>query len=322
MSAPASSGRRILVIWNPNAGSKAGVPTNLGGESDIRGAIARTGLNAELFESDSAETARDRVRAAIDRGDESFDVIAAAGGDGTAYSIARELMARTPAPGADPAAGGPALGVLPLGSAMNLARALHVPLDIDQAAGILAEGPIKAIDVGLVRGRPFFEIVSIGLAAEALERAQAIDRRRHWGAILEFARLASRYRRTRVRVTLDDRLLRSRALGLAVANGPMTGMHLALAPDARLDDGVLDVVLYEGVGPSGLVAHMLRALVGRPDSTFRTDRGASVRIETRRRMAVYADGLDVGFTPVELSIRPGALRVVAGSVDRDHGATG
>jgi diacylglycerol kinase (ATP) len=319
--------RRVLVIWNPNAGTKAGLPTNLAGEPELRAALDAAGIEAELFRSTTSDAARDRVAAALTEG---WDVIAAAGGDGTAHAIARQLLGAT---GGALAAGGPArrssggggrdepepaagrdrpaLGLLPLGSAMNLARAVAIPRDLGQAAAILASGPVRAIDVGIIGDGLFFEIVSIGLGAEALERAQSIDRRRHWGAILEFARLASRYRRTRLTLRLDDRVLHSRALGLAIANGPATGMNLALAPDARIDDGRLDVIVHEGVSPSGLVAHMLHALVARPRGTFRTERATRVRVETRRPLAIYADGTDAGMTPVELGVWPDALAIVA-----------
>jgi diacylglycerol kinase (ATP) len=126
-------------------------------------------------------------------------------------------------------------------------------------------------------------------------------------------RVAARYRRTRVALRLDDRVLRSRALGLAVANGQETGMNLTLAPEASIDDGRLDVIIYEGVGASGLIAHLLHSLVTRPKGTFRTERATRIRIESRRPLAVYADGSDAGMTPVDLAIRPGALRIVGGT---------
>ena len=298
--------RRVLVIWNPNAGRKAGIPTNLAGEPEIRAALDRTGLTWELFASDSTAAAQHRVARALE---EPWDAIAAAGGDGTAYAIATQLLGDRPHP--------PALGLLPIGSAMNLARSLDIPLDVDAAARILADGKVRRIDVGWVRGRPFFEIVAIGLGAEALERARAIDQRRHWGAILEFVRVAARYRRTRIELRVDEeQLVPTRGLGLAVANAPTTGMHVALAPDARIDDGQLDVVLHEGVGPWGLVGHLLRAIVSRPRGTFRSWRGRRVTITTRRPLAAYADGEDIGTTPIEVRIEPAALPVIGPS---NHG---
>lgn len=289
--------RRTLVIWNPQAGHKAGLPTNASDGHALRAALAEQGLAAEVFESPSAAAAVARATRAADDG---VDVVAAAGGDGTAYAIAGTLLGRDTA-----------LGLLPTGSAMNLARALGIPRELGPAAAILRDGPISTIDVGAIRDRPFFEIVSIGLSAEALGRAQAVDRRRHWGAILEVVRLALRHRRTRMELELDEGSLRTRAPAVAVANAPYTGLGLTLAPAARLDDGLLDVVVFEGVSPLGLLGHMVRVAGGRrPPSRFRYLRTARVSITSRRPLAVRADALDAGLTPVEITIRPAVLHVV------------
>jgi YegS/Rv2252/BmrU family lipid kinase len=288
----------MLVIWNPRAGSKAGLPTNLAGGDELRRALEAAHLDAELYESPSADAAVARATAAADAG---VDVVVAAGGDGTAHAIARCLLGRQTA-----------LGLLPMGSAMNLARALGIPRELDKAAAVLRDGVVRAIDVGVVRDRTFFEIVSVGLTAEAFEQAQAIDREHRWRAVLELLRIAARFRRTRVELELDDGPVRTRALALAIANGPHTGFGLTLAPDALIDDGRLDIVLFEGDSPWGLIGHMLRVVGGRESaSRIRHLRSSGVRVVTRRPLAVRADATDAGLTPVEVSIRAGALRVVA-----------
>jgi YegS/Rv2252/BmrU family lipid kinase len=295
----AGASRRILVVWNPKAGSKAGLPTNLAGESDVRAAMERHGLGDELYRSESTEDTRERIDAAIR---DDYDVIVAAGGDGTAYGIADAILGRER----------PVLGLLPLGSAMNLARAVGIPRDLDQAAAIIEAGHVRAIDVGVIGGKPFHEIVSIGLSAEAFDHAQEVDRKHRWRAILEFIRLAARYRRTRVELELDGRVIRRRARALAIANGPDTGMGVRLAPDATVDDGRLDVIVYEGLSPSGLVLTLFRGLAGGDRaSTFHVAHAAHVRVATHRPLAVRADARDAGRTPVELSIRPRALRILA-----------
>jgi diacylglycerol kinase (ATP) len=297
----AGTGRRMLVIWNPNAGSKAGLPTNSVGQDELRRVLEEANLDAELFESPSAEAAAERATAAADSG---IDVVVAAGGDGTAHTIARCLLGRETA-----------LGLLPMGSAMNLARALGIPRELEGAATVLREGQVRSIDVGVVRDRTFFEIVSIGLTAEAFEQAQALDRQHRWRAILDLIRITARFRRTRVELELDDGRLRTRALALAIANGPHTGYGLTLAPDALIDDGRLDVVIFEGDSPFGLIRHMARVAGGRePLTPVRHLRSSRVRITTRRSLAVRADSRDAGLTPVEVTLRAAALHVVAPDV--------
>jgi diacylglycerol kinase (ATP) len=293
------SPRRILVIWNPSAGTKAGLPTNRSDGDDLRTALDGLGreVEVELYESPSAEATVERAHRAVEDG---VDVVAAAGGDGTAYSIARCLLGTETA-----------LGLLPMGSAMNLVRALEIPRELPAAAAVLRDGVARRVDVGLVRDRPFFEIVSVGLSADAFEHAQAIDRRHDWGAVLDLLRLVIGYRRSRIELELDDETLRTRAVAVAIANLPYTGMGVTLAPDARIDDGRLDVVVFEGLSPIGLIGHMLRVAGGRePASRFRHLRTTRAVVRSRHPLPVRADAADADETPVEVRIRPGDLRVV------------
>lgn len=287
---------RPIVIWNPTAGG--------GTDDDVderRATLERTladhGIQAELHQSESEADTDRRVDDAVQEGRRP---IIAAGGDGTVRSIAFKLLG-TDVP----------LGILPLGTAMNVANSLGIPLDLDGAAAVLATGAERSIDVGEVRGRPFLEIASIGLGAEVLRKATHVGEGRLHAAV-ELLRTTLRSRRTRVRLQLDGREVRSRALMVAVANGMYTGRAIGLAPKARLDDGKFDVLLYEGFGAASLAAHLFRVLLGRPhDERIRHYRAASVRISSRRPLPVRVDSHDLGTTPVELVSRRGALRVIA-----------
>jgi diacylglycerol kinase (ATP) len=290
--------RRVLVVWNPEAGSKAGLPTNGTSEAELRRVLADHGLGDDLFLSQSPAAAAFRVDQAVRDG---VDVVVAAGGDGTARSVALRLLGKQTA-----------LGLLPLGSAMNLARSLGIPRELDKAANVIATGEVRAIDIGEIAGRPFIEQVSVGLSAEAFAKAHAVDKRR-FGAVLGLLRLVRKNRRTRIELELDGEVRRSRALALSIANTPYTGLGIELAPDARLDDGLLDVVVFESLSPLGLARYMAATIGGRgePPERFRTYRAKRVRIDTRRPLPVRFDAEDGGRTPVEIRVLASALRVVA-----------
>lgn len=294
----AGAARSMLVIWNPGAG---------GGETDGESAVERRAtieaalksnrLDAELYQSTSETDTERRLDAALEEG---VSTIVAAGGDGTVRSIAFRLLDRDVA-----------LGILPLGTAMNVARSLDIPLDLEAAVEVLATGEARRIDVGEARGRPFLEVASIGLGAEVLAGATDAKEGRLRRAFDSLGR-AIRYPRTRVRLQLDGREVRGRAPSIAVANGRFTGRGLELVPGASLDDGRFDIYLYEGFGPLQLAAHLARVLVGRPhDPRIRRYRASTVRISTHRPLPVRLDSQDVGTTPVELVTRPGALTVIA-----------
>lgn len=293
--------RRVRVIYNPTSGSKAGVPTNRTAPEMVREAMARHGLGDELVITPTAEAASAAVREAVAAG---YDIVAAAGGDGTAGTVACELLGtRT------------ALGVLPLGSVMNIARMLEIPRDLDGAAAIIAGGVTRTIDVGEAKDQLFFEAGSVGMNAAIFREAQRVDRGDP-RAVLTAVWVALRYRPARMFIRLDDRTVRTRALMVTVANGPYTGIGFTVAPGARLDDGKFDVRVFRRFSRWELLRHLASIAFGRRRYTpqIATYRSARVRIEGVRPLPCRADAHDLGATPVTFQVRPAALLVVAPSV--------
>jgi diacylglycerol kinase (ATP) len=290
--------RRIRVIWNPNAGSKAGLPTNRAGEEQLRDLMARYGLGDELIVSGSEADAIAASRDAVANG---YDVVVAAGGDGTVGTVAFQLIrAET------------ALGVLPLGSAMNVARSLGIPRELEAAAAILADGNVRAIDVGMANRQLFLEVGSVGLNAAIFGEAHRFDKGEYSSFFGLLATLI-RFQPARMRVALEGRSISTRALMIAVANAPYTGVGFTFAPDARLDDGLLDVRIYDHFSKWELIRHLASIAAGRRaySPKVRTYRSRSVRVEARHPRPVRVDARNLGTTPVEFSLMPGVLKVVA-----------
>jgi diacylglycerol kinase (ATP) len=289
--------RRVRVIWNASAGSKGGVSTNSASEEEIRALMARTGIGDELHRSESEEDARDLAREAAGR---DYDLVVAAGGDGTIGTVATELLDRRTA-----------LGIFPLGSVMNVARSLGLPRELDAAADALRTGEVRAIDVGEARGRVFYEAGSVGMNAALFKEAQRFDDG-DWVSILRTVWVGVRYRPARMAIHLDDRIVRTRALMVTVANGPYTGIALTVAPDARLEDGRFDVVVYRRFSKWQLLRHFASIAFGRRRYTPELEvyRSARVRVESRHPLPCRADSHDLGTTPVEFVVRPRALHVV------------
>jgi YegS/Rv2252/BmrU family lipid kinase len=283
-----------LVIWNPGAGGTDDVEAT---RASIRGALAAHGVDAELFESPSEDATARRIDEALADG---VDRIVAAGGDGTVRSIAFRLLGTNAA-----------LGILPLGTAMNVARTLDIPLDLDGAAAILASGSVRSIDVGLVGEQPFLEVATIGLAADMQADATRVKEGRLRSAVDLLVR-AIRHRRTRIWLQLDDRPeIRHRAISVAIANGRFSGRGMEVAPDAHIDDGRLDIVCFLGFGPLEVLKELVRVTFGvGSGATTASYRAARIGIRSHHPLPVRADSNDIGTTPVEIGTRPGALRVV------------
>ncbi len=296
---PSADARRIRVVWNPTAGRKGGVRTNYSSRTMLLGLLHRHGLGDELIEPGSESEAAEAVTDAVRRG---YDVVVAAGGDGTIGLVGRQLIGtRT------------ALGILPLGSVMNIPRMLGMTRDLEEAARILADGHVRSIDVGQVGDRIFYEAGSVGMHAAATRELPLVDRG-DYGAIVRSIVAAFRYRPSEMRIELDgDRTITAKAVVVAVANGPFMGPGIAVAPEALLDDGLFDVRVFLHYTKRELLRYVSSIVRGRRPQERRslTERAGWVRVTSGRPLAARADAVDLGTTPVVFEIRPGVLTVVA-----------
>ena len=302
ISAPAMprSDRRMLVVWN----ASAGLASNLrgGNVDDLRETLEDHGIQADIAQPADEDEAHEVVRRAVADG---VDVVVAAGGDGTVHLVAEELLGTETA-----------LGILPLGRVMNVARALGIERDLDAAAEILVTGQIRAIDTGEATGAdervvPFFEAGSVGLNAAIFREVTRADEGDPV-SILRTIWVALRYRPARMTVELDGDSISSRALMVAVSNGPYLGLGMTVAPTARLDDGRFDVRVFRHFSKLDLLRHLASIAFGRRQYAphVSTYRSAVVRITSVHPLPARADGVDLGTTPVSYRTRPGALRVV------------
>ena len=294
---PARS-RSALVIVNPTSGKTAFHPQRPTTD-EIAALLDASGLAYELAVPASIEETVAAVRAAVARG---VDLIVAGGGDGTVALVANQLL------GSDTA-----LGILPLGSAMNVARALGVPLDVAAAVRLLVEGTPQPIDVGEVNGVHFLESAQIGVPAElfgAAAEAEEHDLR----AVLRSLARARRARPVPLRLTIDGRPIATRGMMLAVANAPYTGLIYALSPEERLDDGLLTLLVYRHFSLGELLRYYAAVAFARDHPHPRVTRwpGRHFTITSDDPLRVRADDADAGTTPAEVRVLPRALRVVCG----------
>jgi YegS/Rv2252/BmrU family lipid kinase len=273
--------------------------------------LKRHGIAADIAEPTDEAEARAAVRRAVADG---IDIVVAAGGDGTVHLVAEELL------GTDTA-----LGVLPLGRVMNIARSLGIERDLDVAADVLVSGEIRTIDTAeavAADGRvvPFLEAGSVGLNAAIFREVARVDDGDP-GSVLGTIRSAISYRPTRMTIELDGGRIRTRALMVAASIGPYLGLGMTVAPDARLDDGRFDVRVFRGFSKLQLLRHLASIAFGRTRRTPKvsTYRSASVRIIGMQPLPARADGVDLGHTPVAYRIRPRSLLVVVPRVGQPAG---
>ncbi len=292
--------RPVPVIWNATAGRKKRGPVAPPGPEQLKEALAAVGVIARIIPTHSEEDAHRAVADAITGGD---TLIVGAGGDGTIGAIGKQLL------GTDVT-----LGLLPLGSVMNIARMLSVPRELDQAAAVIAARREATIDVGEANGEIFFEAASVGINAAVLRHAQQVENG-DWGAPFRGVREGLRYNPVRMELRLDDdRRVATRALMVTISNAPYTGVGMTVAPDARLNDGKFDVRIFRHFSKWELVRHFMAIAFGRrrysPHVT--THRSANVTVVGRRPLPCRADSHDLGTTPLVCRVRPASLKVIVG----------
>ena len=230
------------------------------------------------------------------------DMVVVGGGDGTVHRVAAALID----------AGRP-FGLLPMGTANDLARTLALPVDPAAAAAVIVAGTTTRVDVGMLNGSPFLNVVSIGLSVQ-VAKYHSGERKRRLRLLSYPVSWLDAWRESRpfsAWLTCDGDTLRVRCLQVTVGNGRHYGGGLTVAPDARIDDGRLDVYYVKPV-PAWRMARLLPALFSgnfRARGEVGSFSGRQVRIATRRPLPINADGELIGETPAEIEVRPGALEV-------------
>jgi diacylglycerol kinase (ATP) len=307
---------RIKVIVNPTAGKKGGITTNAAGPDDVVRALEAAGIQADVFATRGPE---DGTVLAMEAHDEGYEMVVSCGGDGTTDDVSAGLI------GTDMV-----MGIIPLGSANNVARMLHIPFDIEGAVRLLREGEVRCVDVGRVggpNGHVFLETAGIGMDAELFPLLNQLDRGAYM-TLFEVLRTFSRARPRRMTLWLDGRRLRVRALMVLVATGPYWGYSIPLAPDAQVNDHRLDVIIFENFSKWEFVRHILTVFFGRGKAIdpqtgqtvnrrvyhpkLRYYRARRVVIAARRPLPVHGDARPVAHTPVVIEVDPRALNVVVG----------
>jgi diacylglycerol kinase (ATP) len=301
--APVGARRRALLVINTKSGPNDDSILRV---REVVEELAKNGVDAEVRVKLRKKQARKLAKRAAKDG---YSLVVAAGGDGTVGAVARGLLGRPVA-----------LGIVPLGTYNNLAASLGVPLDVPAACALIGAGATRAIDVATVRRhgkkkpRPFFEMLSVGISAELMPAGQAAKDGDWAGAAAEIAGVATTSP-SRVTLRLDgvDPPREAEALLLQICCSPRAGSAMVVAPDARMDDGLLDVLLFRDTSLAGLAALLAAAQLGAsPADAAETLRAARVEVTAEPPLPVAADAKVIGTTPIEVELLPGALLAIVG----------
>ena len=293
-----TQGRRLQVVVNPSAGGGRAATLLPQVETALRAA----GHDVTVTPTRSLEHADELVRQAV--ADER--VVVAMGGDGLVGRVAGTV-----------AGTGGVLGVVPGGRGNDFCRAVGVPCEVLPAVDVVSTGEERAVDLGVVSSAdgdvPFLGIASVGFDSEVQERV--LRTRLPLGSqVYTYGALATvaTWKHARFDVEVDGAPMTVRGWSVAVSNSGRYGGGMRLAPDASVEDGLLDVVSTSATSRLRFLRALPKVFAGthvhEPSVDVRP--ATVVRLAADRPFRVFADGDPVGSLPATVSVRPGALRVL------------
>ncbi|HEY4025729.1 MAG TPA: diacylglycerol kinase family protein [Candidatus Dormibacteraeota bacterium] len=302
-----------LIVVNPaSAGGRTGR-----GWPGVAARLRASGLDFDVAPTSRAGEAVELSRRAVREG---RALVVAVGGDGTINEVANGFFED-----GEPAAAGTRLGVLPMGTGGDLRRTLGFPLAVEEAAAVLRARRGRRIDAGRVTCalpgggttvRHFLNIADAGIGGDVVDR---VNRGRtlvngEITFLLASVRTLLTWRNRPMRIVIDGRVRELVAQQVVVANCQYFGGGMRVAPGARPDDGLLDVVIAGDLGVWENVRGLRRIRsgthLGPADPKLSHALAERVEVSSPDAVRVDADGEQPGLLPAVFEVQPGALEVV------------
>lgn len=300
--------KHAKVIVNPVAGAHSTHRKWPG----IKSLLKHNGLS---FDYQFTEGRGHGIELARTAAEEGYDYLVAVGGDGTIHEVANGIMQSEKARDTP-------LGIVCTGTGSDLARSVGIPRDPARACSSLTSLRRLIIDIGLVRylkkgqvcQRYFVNSAGIGFDATVVASTERLPK--YFGGTIPYLtgllRSLLSYRNKIVTLKIGEIQEKVRVLSVVVANGGYFGGGMRIAPEAKLDDDLLDVIIVGDFGKLELLSVFSRVYKGTHLTLpkVRLEKGTEVRIESPQKFLLHADGELLGEGPVFFSILPRALSLV------------
>ena len=280
--------------------------------SFINKLLKRVGLSFDFQYTEGVGHAIELARAAASDG---YRYLVAVGGDGTVNEVANGILYSTSAARA-------VLGVIGTGTGSDFIRSVGISRDYSIACSALTRFRRLSIDVGVVEyqskgqtlQRFFVNAAGVGFDAAVVKETERLPK--YFGGTIPYlaglVRTLFSYKNKSVILDIEDELERGRILNVVVANGGYVGGGMHIAPQAELNDSLLDVVIVGDVGKFELLKALPMVYKGthlnHPKVSLR--KATHITIESPEQMLVYADGELLGESPASFWVMPAALSIV------------
>ncbi|MFQ5675491.1 MAG: diacylglycerol/lipid kinase family protein [bacterium] len=288
---------KITVIANPISGGQRNRQDRLDYVFDY---FSRNGYQCTLKETSRRGEARNFALQAVEEKD---DLVIVIGGDGTINEITTALVGSEVA-----------MGLIPAGSGNGLARTLGIPFNLERACHLIATGEEVKIDAGKANNRIFALVAGVGFDAKVGKRFDEHHKRGAAGYFYLGAKEFLFYTPDPIKISFDDKSFEISPFVVAVANGKQYGNNAIIAPDAILNDGLLDITIVHQTSNFQLLRALPKLFGGKlaryPHAEFYQTK--FVRIERNTPGLLNIDGEPVLEEPViEVSILPQSLKIIS-----------
>jgi len=289
--------KRILFIVNPASG-----PQNEA--ADVFAALVSAHIDSTVFDYEIVTTqyalhATELSKKAVEQ---NVDIVVAVGGDGTVNEVASSLIGSHTA-----------LGIIPAGSGNGLAHHLKIPFNLPESLTMINTGRMLLMDTVNVNDVPFLSIAGIGFDALVADKFAGNSTRGLMSYINIVSAEYNSYKPLDYEITIDGNRDTYKALFISFANSDQFGYNTSIAPEARVDDGLMDVCIVSKIPLYSIpfVAPML--LVRQVHRTPFVDiiKASEVVVHTDEELIVNIDGEPVTMKgPLKFSLIPHSLKVV------------
>lgn len=239
------------------------------------------------------------------------DVVVAIGGDGTVNEIARQLINTDCA-----------LGIVPCGSGNGLGRHLQVPMDAEGALKVINNGKTILADHGTINGHPFFCTCGMGFDAYVSERFAVAGKRGMWTYLEQMVQIARNYRSEQYSFEIDGEKLDMKAFVVACGNASQYGNNVFIAPEASIQDGLLDMIVMEPfkkINAAQVMFQMMNQTITQRDDVHRFV-CKNVVVHRQSPGFVHCDGEPLmESADVDICIHPHTIRMICGEKELYNG---
>lgn len=296
------------VIVNPAAGANS----TRREWPNINNLLKKNGLS---FDFQFTEGKGHGIELAKEAASNGYRYLIAVGGDGTVHEVVNGILQTSNAGCTD-------LGIISTGTGKDLSRSIGISRDYTRAVNFLTGPKRLVVDVGVVQYRSngqaqqryFVNSAGIGFDAATVEATERMPK--YFGGTIPYLiglfRAFLGYHNKSVTFTIGDKTEKACVVSIVVANGRFFGGGMQVAPEAKLDDGLLDFVIVGNFGKFELLKTFPRVYKGThlTHRKVRLEKGTAISIQSEQKFLLHADGELLGEGPVSFSLMPKALNLV------------